>query len=295
MSVADSIASLSRKLAAGRGRRVSVALFRYYPAKKGVTTIRDFDGDLLINLDRASYISSAIYWGGHHSPDVSRFVSDFLRPGMVFADIGANIGEITLVAAKRLPHGKVLAFEPSPRLFEQLSRNVALNGFETVELHNFGLSDRAGTVPLYLRNDNAYGTANDGVSSLFMVGRTRTQISIRLRRVDEVASESALSRLDLMKIDVEGAELMVLRGAEASLRRFRPVIVAELDEPYFKIAGYSGADLFAYLYSLDYDVPFSPSSLSDVPPKCDAVCYPRELGKATEILAQVRQRRCATF
>jgi FkbM family methyltransferase len=283
--VADSIAYVSRKLAQSRCRKVSVALFRYFPAKKGLATIHDFDGDLSMILDRASYISSAIYWGGHHSLDIYRFVQDYLKSDMVFADIGANIGEITLAAAKRLPRGKVLAFEPSPVLFAQLQRNVALNRFGDVTLFNFGLFDRSESVPLYLRIDTPYGTDNDGISSLFSYGTTRQEFTVPLRRFDDVADECGLTRLDLMKIDVEGAELMVLRGAERSLRQYRPVIVAEIDEPYFQIARYSTKELLAYLHSLDYEVPSTESSLKELPAKCDAICFPRELGRPMEILA----------
>ncbi len=265
--------------------QVSVGLFRYYPAKRGLTTIRDFDGDLSMTLDRASYIGSAIFWAGHHSPEIGQFVRDFLRPDMVFADIGANIGEITLIAAKRVPKGKVLSFEPSPDLFAQLSRNVALNRFGGVALHNLGLFDRCGSLPLYLREDNPYGTRNDGVSSLFSNGAICRENTVPLRRFDDVAEEGGLTRLDLMKIDVEGAELMVLRGAENSLRRFRPVIVTEIAEQNFRNAGYSREDLFACLRSMDYQVPPAERVLRDVPDECDAICFPRELGMPLRILA----------
>src|SRR5215467_12649370 len=119
----DSLAVVSRKLAQGKGRKVAALLYRYYPGKRGTTTIHDFDGDLAITLDKSSYIGGAIYWGGHHSLELVRFLRGFLKPDMTVADVGANIGEITLFAAKKLQKGRVLAFEPMPRVFEQLSQN----------------------------------------------------------------------------------------------------------------------------------------------------------------------------
>jgi FkbM family methyltransferase len=283
MNVTDSIAFLSRRLAHSGNRKVAAALFRYYPVKNGATTIHDFDGDLRMNIDRQSYISSAIYWSGHHSPEIHRYIADFLNPDMVMADIGANIGEITL-AAKRTPRGRVLAFEPSPQLFEQLSRNVALNHFPSVSLFNFGLFDSVGELPFYLRSDNPYGTHNDGVSSLFPNGHSRQQISVPLRRFDDVALECRLTRLDLIKIDVEGAELMVLRGCENALREFRPIVIVEVEEPNFKAAGYSRADLFAWLRYLNYAAPVG-GDAENVPACCDVVCFPLELGEPMQILA----------
>jgi hypothetical protein len=129
--LADAVAYVSRKLARGQGRKIAALLYRYYPAKRGTTTIHDFDGDLTITLDRASQISSAIYWSGHHSLPLMRFLRNYLTPEMTLVDVGANIGEVTLFAAKKLRDGRVLAFEPMPRVFAQLARNVELNHFRT--------------------------------------------------------------------------------------------------------------------------------------------------------------------
>jgi FkbM family methyltransferase len=274
MTLTDNIASVSRRLAQTKFRRLSAAFFRYYPVKHGVTTIRDFDEDLAIDLDRASYISSAIYWGGHHSLPTVQFLRSFLQPDMTFADIGANIGEITLVAAKRLTSGKVLAFEPMPAVFALLSHNVAINNFGCVTLHNVGLYDRDASLPLYVKRDNPHGTTNHGVTSLFSTGTDRQERSVPLLRFDEIAEASGLERLDIIKIDVEGAEMMVLRGAEVSIRRFRPVMIVEISEANFQRAGYSVPEFFQYLHSIGYDArPVQTGGRLSA--ECDALCIPR--------------------
>ncbi|HXM98815.1 MAG TPA: FkbM family methyltransferase [Candidatus Dormibacteraeota bacterium] len=189
-----------------------VLLFRYYPRKQGPATIHDFDGDLTIELNRSSYISNAIYWGGHHSTHIADFLASYLRPEMTFADVGANIGEITLMAAKRLVKGRVLAFEPMPDTFAQLARNVELNRFKTVALFNHGLFNQDDSLSLYVKEDRPFGMVNEGVPSLFSTGVDQKALAVRLRKFDDVAVECDLKRLDVMKIDVEGAEMMVLRG-----------------------------------------------------------------------------------
>src|ERR1700740_1428868 len=80
VTLTDNIASVSRRLAQTKFRKLSAALFRLYPVKRGVATIRDFDEDLAIDLDRGSYISSAIYWGGYHSLSTVQFLRSFLQP-----------------------------------------------------------------------------------------------------------------------------------------------------------------------------------------------------------------------
>ena len=286
LMIADAVAGLSRRLArdsaklcvngANWGRRVAALLYRYYPAKQGVTTIHDFDGDLTMCVDRGSYIGSAIYWGGHHSLPLVRFLRNFLTPEMTVVDVGANIGEITLFAAKKLQRGRVLAFEPNPRIFEQLSRNVALNQLSNVELFNAGLYDQQGVLPLYEEEEKYYGRPNEGMTSLFTSGRARAAATVPLRRLDDVAQECALETMDFLKIDVEGAEWMVLRGGGMAIGRFRPVIVAEVSAENFARAGYTPKDLLAFLESLDYEVRVLASRSADISEECDVLCWPRE-------------------
>lgn len=294
-AMADSVAGLSRRLAQGSsklpsklgassvngagkaswGRRVAALLYRYYPAKRGTTTIHDFDDDLTMMLDRASQISSAIYWSGHHSLPLVRFLRDFLTPEMTLVDVGANIGEITLFAAKKLREGRILAFEPMPSVFAQLARNVEMNHFSNAVLFNLGLYHEDGALPLYVKEDKPYGRTNEGVTSLFSSGKERKGATVSLRRLDDVAEECRLGRMDFLKIDVEGAELMVLRGAEGCIRKFRPVIVAEVAEENFRRAGYTRDDLFAFLESLNYEIRALEEGIRISDGDCDALCLPR--------------------
>jgi FkbM family methyltransferase len=275
MNLTDSVAFASRKIAQTKLHKVSEALRRYYPRKSGSTMIGNFDGDLRMNVDRASFVSSAIYWRGYHSPEAANLLRHHLRPNMTFVDVGANLGEITLLAAKRLTEGRVLAFEPMPRAFAELSRNVALNNLTGVELFNIGLFDKTASLPMYQKKDIIFGTINEGVPSLFPAGDDPQNVMVPLRRFDDVAHECGLARLDVMKIDVEGAELMVLRGAECFIKRFRPLIIVELCDVNLQKAGYTVEELVNYFGSLQYDV----QTLDDCgvrPLLCDAVCFPRE-------------------
>jgi len=158
--------------------------------------------------------------------------------------------------------------------------------------------DREGELPLYLKQDHAFGMVNEGVSSLFGSTSDRRLASVPLRRFDDLAREADLRRLDFLKVDVEGAEWMVLRGAEQSLRAFRPVIVAESSArnfekaeqslrafrpvivaessaQNFEKAGYAPKDLYAYLESLDYEIRALEDGSIHLPSECDVLCIPR--------------------
>ena len=274
MNLTDSIAFASRKIAQTRLHKISEALRRYYPVKRGSTMIHNFDTDLKLNVDRASYVSNVIYWRGHHSAAVAKVIREHLRSHMTFVDVGANLGELTLLAAKRLVNGRVLAFEPDPQIFLQLSRNISINHLSSVELFNIALFDKTDSLPLYRKQDINFGTINEGVPSLFSTGNDPQEVRVQLRRFDDVARESGLDRLDVMKIDVEGAEMMVLRGAECFIKRYRPIIITELSDANFQRAGYTTRDLIDYLGTLEYDV----QTLDDRSTgglQCDAMCTPR--------------------
>lgn len=127
-----------------------------------------------------------------------------------------------------------------------------------------------------MKEDRPYGRTNEGVTSLFSSGKERQEATVPLRRLDDVARECGLKRMDFLKIDVEGAEWMVLRGGEESIRKHRPVIVAEVSAENFRKAGYTAKDLFAYLEALNYEVRALEDGVRVSDGDCDVVCWPRE-------------------
>jgi FkbM family methyltransferase len=246
-------------------------------------TIEDFDGDLRFNLDRSAYIGSLIYWHGWHHHKELKFLRRWLRPEMVFADVGANQGEFTLFAAKRLRAGGVLAFEPSPSIFQQLKRNIELNGCENVLLHEVALGAAAQTAELFTEPPYAASIpdhVNEGMSSLFpSEDRPHRVAIVEVKTFDELFKQSGFQRLDAIKIDVEGAEMAALRGASNAIRECRPLIIVEVSEANFAAAGYTSADLLNFLQSLGYVV----YRISDsgnlttvvrdrIPAQCNLVC-----------------------
>jgi FkbM family methyltransferase len=223
------------------------------------TLIRNYDGDLKLRLNRASQIDGNIYWLGYHSFDERILLDKLLKPGDVFCDVGANIGELTLYAAKRLTAGKVLAFEPAGALHQRLLGNVQLNNFSNVSTYHLGLSDRPGEVKLYnptfSQNLDNIGSFSEGEGSVFKSdSRPVTAEVVRVETFDKIFAETKLDRLDIIKIDVEGAELSVLHGARAALERYKPAIVIEINEETYSAAGYTYKDVVDFLDDLNYTI-----------------------------------------
>jgi FkbM family methyltransferase len=142
----------------------------------------------------------------------------FLRPGMTAVDIGANLGYFTLIMADVVgKDGRVVAFEPNPRMAARLRQSIHVNGFANiVEVHECAASDHDGEAVMFVppsEPKNAHFAAASGREG---------ELQVRVQRAD--AFEAALDA-DLIKIDTEGAEELVWRGMEAIIGRNRPLTV----------------------------------------------------------------------
>jgi FkbM family methyltransferase len=221
----------------------------------------DFDGDLRFRLDRSSYMGSAIYWQGYWSRSELCLLDRILHPSMVFVDVGANQGEFSVYVAKRVPYGRVLAFEPKESSYRLLAENIRLNRFSNVSTYNFGLHQQSGMFAMYEpdekeleRQTHIPGLSNEGVATIYK-SQDRSLLSgtMRVEAFDEVFAETGLDRLDIIKIDAEGAELPVLRGAYKSLKQYRPAILLEFNKETFDAAGYTSTDIVDFLADLNYE------------------------------------------
>jgi FkbM family methyltransferase len=146
----------------------------------------------------------------------------------VFLDVGAHIGYFSMKAAPRVGKtGHVVAFEPNPETLVSLRANVTANHAENVIVEPIACTELEQTLTLY-----AGPPSNTGMSSLASdnvpVEGTPKLYTVPCRPIDDVVRELKLTRVDAIKIDVEGAEVGVLRGALNTLRRFHPKVVVEI-------------------------------------------------------------------
>jgi FkbM family methyltransferase len=171
------------------------------------------------------------------------YLAERLGPGRTFVDVGANFGVYSLVMAAR--GASVVAVEPNPESVTRLAVNVAASGAE-VEIVPAACGDKDGIMPLYLAPEE-----NTGMTSLARsnaVGGVK-QYQVRVRTLDEILGGR---RVDAIKIDVEGAEEMVLRGAQETLARWHPMILVELIDRQLRAMGSSEAAVRMWLWSAGY-------------------------------------------
>ena len=153
------------------------------------------------------------YWLGSYEAQKQKAFADMLKPGWVVYDLGANAGFYTLIASRRVGEsGRVVAFEPAPKNIANLKKHIKINRAKNAAVEAVAVSDTNEEVKFDVYAGGAVGKISV------------TGIPVRAVRLDDFIREERLPPPDLMKIDVEGAEAAVLRGAENTLKEFKPVL-----------------------------------------------------------------------
>ncbi len=274
------------------GRAARRLLHRFSNRAPG-TRVARLPWGLPLEVDTGDAIGFSIVAGGVFDPCVTETLHRLIDPGDVVADVGANLGYMTSLATTRVgPQGKVLAFEPHPRAYGLLERNVArwrdLGIAGPVELHRVALSDAAGEGTLVAGGSAAFDMA---VASLRQEGDAlddgdAATMTVTLARLDEI---TGTEHLNLVKIDVEGHEPEVLRGAGGLLARgaIRDIVFEDHDA-YPSDATTVVEDAGYELISLDNDLwglrLIAPERRGEAPE------WPGPSYLATRDLARARQR-----
>lgn len=176
--------------------------------------------------------------GGQYEQGIGRLLRRVVPADGVAVDVGANIGVLTRLMAELAPRGRVYAFEPAAENFDYLRRNVA--GLDHVEVRQAAVLGRDG--PVHLEFNEAYPAGS------FVAEHGEPVEGVRL---DSWAHQAGLTRLDVLKIDVEGAEPSVLAGAREVIRRWRPVTIVECNvQALRRVAGLSLEEFFACFVAL---------------------------------------------
>lgn len=188
---------------------------------------------------------------GLYEPETLQLMRKRLRPGDVMVDVGANCGLYTLVAAQAVgASGRIIALEPSPREFERLERNVGLNGLRQVRCIAAAAADQAGQATLSVAQPPFAGHNTLGRRFAYAAVALAEQRTVPAITLDGLLRDEI--RCDLIKLDIEGAELSALRGAAASLARLRPALLVEINQGALSENGASANDLLTWITEHGY-------------------------------------------
>jgi FkbM family methyltransferase len=175
---------------------------------------------------RVNWANHKTYVFGTHEPHIMKVMRDLIQPGWTAVDAGAHIGYSTLLMAKCAgPTGKILAFEPLAQNYKLLVENIDLNGHKNIVAENLALLAQPGSIELR--------SATPGAMTWVASTHLDASAAVETQRVegvtlDDYVQKHGVSRIDFVKMDVEGAEGEVLAGMSASLRRDKPTLLIEL-------------------------------------------------------------------
>lgn len=214
--------------------------------------------DLDPSLPNEATILADLQAGHLYEPDVSHAMTRILRPGDTMIDVGVNAGFFTILGGRLVgPDGRVIGLEPDPRSLERLPDRLRENGLDHVTILAAAASDRAGTVTFHLNTDNSGGSAL--WDPALFPGNARSAADRRTVQAQSVTLDDLIPRLGarvprLIKIDTEGAEHTVLRGATRMLTLHpKPCIFAELHMFGLERMGSSQMALRGFMANLGYD------------------------------------------
>jgi FkbM family methyltransferase len=208
-----------------------------------IAVIRGKHHRFLMRLDRSDWCQRETYYTGRYYEFALLMTLDgLLRPGDCFVDVGANIGMITLHARHLVgADGRIDAFEPNPKCVMAIEEHLRMNDIRNVVVHRCALADSPRSMDLALASEHT------GTATLAPVSR-----AIETVRVDVRVGDDEISSIPrVIKIDVEGFELQVLKGLEKTLQH-KPFVITELIESHLKNAGTSIAEVRNFLRARGY-------------------------------------------
>ena len=217
------------------------------------------------------YLFKQAITNGIHESHFKELIESFLLPNDIALDVGGNIGTHAILLSKKLSEGHVYTFEPQSLVFSVLQNNLLLNSCDNVTAYRFAISNRDhSTISMQPFSFNKKSINNaalqidlDGAMGDFAL--TRSLDSFKFKKVD------------FIKIDIQGSEVMALQGAKDLILKHKPVIFIEIEEQYLRDLGTSTKELLETLFSLNYALYRIETNYP-----CDYLCVPNDKASSFE-------------
>ncbi|MCI0599284.1 MAG: FkbM family methyltransferase [Beijerinckiaceae bacterium] len=203
-------------------------------------------------LDPRDLISRVLLETGEWELDTWQAIAAHLSPRCTFVDVGAHIGYCSLKAAAVVGlEGRVVAIEANPTTVKLLRQNVHANA-AAIMVQPLACTDSETFVDLFAASDSNSGSSSISQANASQYGASLAHYRVQARPLDAILNDLGILRVDVLKIDVEGAEMQVLLGASHTLMHYQPVLMIELDDQLLGKLGTSSADICNLLASYGY-------------------------------------------
>ncbi|MFA6923070.1 MAG: FkbM family methyltransferase [Bacteroidales bacterium] len=213
-----------------------------------VMTIRDSGIKLICDKNDKRIIPIEIINFNSFEKEELKFINELVKEETTILDIGANIGWYSLNLSKKFNNIKIHAFEPVSKTFNYLNSNLSINNITNVKTYNFGFSDEEKNIDIY-----CYPECMGNSSLANLSGNSSVEkINCKFTKVDLFVKQNNL-KIDFIKCDVEGAELLVFKGAIETLKKDKPVVFTEILRKWSAKFNYHPNDILALFSNIGYN------------------------------------------
>jgi len=207
-------------------------------------------------LDPRSRTEGGPFWNGEFDEDDVDFFRAVIQPGDTVFDVGANVGLISIPIGchlKSLGSGQLICFEPIKTNYERLTANIKLNGLEQIaRAYNVALGDHEGILEISVETRHGAQTGNAMATRIVRDEKNFTRNSCTLTRLDTFAAQEKIAKVDFMKVDIEGAEMLFINGGADFITAHRPTIYGEFNSGLMPEFGHSFLDVHAFFKERQY-------------------------------------------
>jgi FkbM family methyltransferase len=218
--------------------------------------IIDWFYGLKLKIHPGNEVCRAIFVRGIYDPNSVVVANYMLTTGCVFVDVGANMGDFSLLASQAVgKSGRIYAIEPSSRDFDRLVENVRINSLQDVIVpRKLALLDRSGVVKLSIAcEERSYINTVGGEFAFKGVEKINTE-EVVAQTIDEFVENEDIDKIDVLKIDIEGGEFRALKGAKNTIGKHRPSIMLGLNREALKSCGATVKELQEVLDGFNYRI-----------------------------------------
>lgn len=216
-----------------------IKIYHFFQDKNEIVNTK-IDG-INYKLDLSELIDNKVFYQ-NWEPEMTKMFKKTIKSGMTVLDVGANMGYYTLLMGKLMKNkGKIISFEPTLGGFERLKTNVSLNDFNNIVLERIGLANKNGKIKAKIRHSWKMSSLIEPKAE-----------TIYLMRLDDYVKKNKIEKIDFIKIDVDGYEYEVLKGAKEILEKYKPILCLEIGNYENKKGGYKLKDIIDYLESFKY-------------------------------------------
>jgi FkbM family methyltransferase len=206
-------------------------------------------GNFYMLLNPTEHIQRQLFWYGYYEKELGDLLKKIVKPGDVFLDLGANIGYFSLLAANNLPSVKVISFEPVAGLFQNMNDNISLNRIRNITTVNAAVGEMSGEKELFVSAQDNLGMSSFHQPENYSGKKER----VKVETIDDWFKTSGLSKIDIIKLDIEGSELAALKGMKEVLQKQKPVLIVEINPETLSMFNLQPSDICDYLRQLNFE------------------------------------------